>query len=165
MTSNPDRSSTFSQDDAVFDPPLKIRDFAYTEFDPRHVGARDVTLADPDDEKLGGSGFTFSGTSQDWKVVDEDDEEIDEYDGEDVNSDGAARGLPLGLYHAAYDFEAESEHELGVKVGQRVRLVGHVDGGWAIVVRVKEGEKDISPDEETVEKGLVPEAYLEWLSS
>lgn len=51
-----------------------------------------------------------------------------------------------------------------MKVGQRVRLIGHVDGGWAIVVRVQDGQDDVAADEEETEKGLVPQAYLQWLA-
>lgn len=187
-------------DDDVL-PPLKVRDYAFDESDPRHVGARDVSLPSPSaraakdsgDEMMGmlgggaiaglrlglGGGGGGAGVHE-WAVSTEEYEEDDDDDIDDAGeeSDGGVllssaqpsnsslgqSGLPLGLYYAAYDFSAESEHELDVKVGQRVRLIGHVDGGWAIVVRVGQGQEDISADDEEADKGLVPEAYLQWLA-
>lgn len=75
--------------------------------------------------------------------------------------------MPIGLYHAAYEFVAESEHELSVQAGEKLRLIGHVEGGWAIVIRLAPGQEDAIIDEDAVprsDKGLVPEAYLEWLA-
>jgi hypothetical protein len=102
--------------------------------------------------------------------ADDDDDDEEEEEEEDQHEDEEGEGpqpLPLGLYHAAYEFQAESEHELSVKAGQKVQLIGHVDGGWAIVVKLQNGketwtagEEDQVPEED---KGLVPEAYLEWL--
>jgi hypothetical protein len=129
--------------------PLKIRDYAFTELDPRHVGARDVSAPS---EKEGHHAEEL-----------QEPEAEDEEEGEGSFQE---QGLPIGLYTAAYEFVAESVHELSVQVGQKLRLVGHVEGGWAIVIKVKEGEEDIPFDEgnntESDDKGLVPEAYLEW---
>lgn len=150
--------------------PLKIRDYAYEEIDPRHVGARDVGLPSPQGERMspGGASFGYGGEQlHEWGThVGEDDEYDDDgsYEGSEGGGSSSTDGLPLGLYHAAYDFAAESEHELNVKVGERVRLVGHVDGGWAIVMRVREGDMDVDPADENVDKGLVPEAYLALIS-
>lgn len=147
--------------------PLKIRDYAFIELDPRHVGARDVSAPSPsadryDAYRSGAGGWRRGTEDDDAEEGDHDDEEGE--DGEEANVE---QRLPTGLYHAAYDFVGESEHELSVAVGQKVRLIGYVDGGWAIVVRVEEGEEDrnFSLEEEMpgVDKGLVPEAYLEWL--
>lgn len=155
--------------------PLKVRDYAFPETDPRHVGAREVglgTQVNADASPTSKFGFgTFggggaSGPAHEWSIGGIDHDDDDDEDVYDVNSEsdeGSQDGLPLGLYHAAYDFIAESEHELDVKVGQRVRLVGHVDGGWAIVVRICDGEEDVDLEDESVDKGLVPEAYLQWL--
>jgi hypothetical protein len=157
--------------------PLKIRDFAYEEVDPRHVGARDVGLPSPERKHTSGFGMSpFGGgpnlgghewgsTEEEYDDEDEEEEEDQEGYGNESTGDTSSSSikLPPGLYHAAYDFVAESDHELNVKVGQRVRLIGHVDGGWGIVVRVKDGEDDVAADEEETEKGLVPQAYLEWL--
>lgn len=148
-------------------PLLKIRDFAFTEVDPRHVGARDVGLPSPDQ---GGHSARHSISlglgRQEGSPADlyDDDEEEDEEEEDEGDLSAGQTALPPGLYHAAYDFTAESEHELDVKVGQRVRLIGHVDGGWAIVVRVRAGDEDVAADDEDVDKGLVPQAYLEWLA-
>ncbi|CAO1630080.1 unnamed protein product [Sympodiomycopsis kandeliae] len=71
-------------------------------------------------------------------------------DGHHQASEAAAPRI--GRYKVLYDFESESEHELTVVAGEIVRVVGTVDGGWA--VGFKEDGKE----------GLVPEGYLEWLS-
>lgn len=132
--------------------PVKIRDYAFSEVDPRHVGARDVSAPSPrpaqDEESVG-----YAGQEQ--------EEETEEEEG------GGSKVLPMGLYNAAYEFVAESVHEMSVPMGQKLRLVGHVEGGWAIVVKVKEGEEDVSlpeaDDTPHPDKGLVPQAYLEWV--
>ncbi|PWN36220.1 uncharacterized protein FA14DRAFT_155625 [Meira miltonrushii] len=169
------------QEEGSYLPPLKIRDFAYEEVDPRHVGARDVGLPSPEKKHTSGSGFGMSpfggqvfgghewgSTEEEYDDDDDDDEEDDDQEGYGNGSTGdmsaPSSDLPLGLYHAAYDFIAESDHELNIKVGQKVRLIGHVDGGWAIVVRVQDGQDDVAADEEETEKGLVPQAYLQWLA-
>lgn len=170
-------SAMTPQDEKPYLLPLKIRDFAYEEVDPRHVGARDVGLPSPERKRSSGFGMSaFGGQtlgSHEWGATEEDydDDDADDEEERMAYGDGstgdmstASSGLPPGLYHAAYDFSAESDHELNVKAGQRVRLIGHVDGGWAIVVRVQEGQEDVAADEEETEKGLVPEAYLQWLA-
>lgn len=128
----------------------------------------------------GGSG-SAGVFHQDWTSA-ELDEESDEDDEQDEADTG---GLPHGLYVAAYDFTSESDHELSVSVGEKVRLVGHVDGGWAVVVKIleslsldeegqpragtksekaAEGEHDNGQEgERHGEKGLVPEGYLQWI--
>lgn len=129
--------------------PLKIRDYAFTELDPRHVGARDVSA--PSERASPNEGLQEAEAGE-----------------EEEGDEGAfqEQGLPPGLYNAAYEFVAESEHELSVQVGQKLRLVGHVEGGWAIVVKIPEGQEDVEIEEEddtqSADKGLVPEAYLEW---
>lgn len=173
-------SAMTPQEEGSYLPPLKVRDFAYEEVDPRHVGARDVGLPSPEKKHTSGSGFGMSpfggqalgghewGSTEEEYDDDEDEEEEDDQEGYGNGSTGdmstQSTDLPLGLYHAAYDFIAESDHELNIKVGQRVRLIGHVDGGWAIVVRVQDGQDDVAADEEETEKGLVPQAYLQWLA-
>lgn len=73
-------------------------------------------------------------------------------------------GLQEGLYRVLYDFEAESEHELTVVVDDLVRVVGVVEGGWA--VGFKEGSASSAGGGEvnSMDQGLVPEGYLEWYS-
>lgn len=179
--------STSSSRRDAFLTPLKVRDYAFGETDPRHVGARDVSAPSQRESLATGSsifggigggvggggggplgGFgSFTGMFQsggqqhsvDWGLTQTSDS--DDSDEDDGNENQEEEGLPHGLYHAVYDFAAESEHELSVSVGEKVRLVGHVDGGWAVVVKVLARPPD--QDEEHGAKGLVPEAYLEWL--
>lgn len=148
-------------------PPVKIRDFAFPETDPRHVGARDVSAPHP-----AGPEFYAEGeeAEEDWGL--EQDADEDEFAGgaagtgdeemEGVEEEGEGEeGLPEGIYVAVYDFEAESAHELAVRAGERVRVVGALEGGWAVVQREGEGTGE-REEEGKVERGLVPEAYLEW---
>lgn len=167
--------------------PLKIRDYAFPETDPRHVGARDVShstsfsgsrfaLRDAGADQYGQEddvdalGRRRNNSGDDWgpsASYDEDEEEFEGDQGErrslgDVDNDDDATdrsggvvaidGLACGWYRVLYDFEAEEEHELSVKVGERVNVVGAVEGGWAV------GFKE-NDDKE----GLVPEGYLEWV--
>ena len=60
--------------------------------------------------------------------------------------------MPPGLYRVIYDFEAETEHELTVVVEDQVRVVGSVEGGWAVGFKESDGKE-----------GLVPAGYLEWI--
>jgi hypothetical protein len=135
---------------SMYSIPVKIRDYAFSEVDPRHVGARDVSAPIP----------RLAQYEEDVEYAgDEQEEETEE--------EGGIKILPMGLYNAAYEFVAESEHEMSVPIGQKLRLVGHVEGGWAIVVKVKEGEEDLAlpeaDDTPNPDKGLVPQAYLEWI--
>lgn len=77
---------------------------------------------------------------------------------DDDDDEATQTGLPEGLYEAAYAFEAESEHELSVASGERLRVVGALEGGWAIAERL-----EVKGDAKECERGLVPEAYLEWI--
>ena len=152
---------------------LKVRDFGFPELDPRHVGARDVSLgaAAPAPERgsaaaarpwmsLGGGSALASGAMEEsededssaWDVPPSDDEAGMDEEGEGDEDDA----LPLGLYAAAYEFVAESTHELAVAAGEHVRVVGALEGGWAIAERITAGE-------EQKERGLVPQAYLTWI--
>jgi hypothetical protein len=144
---------------------LKVRDFGFPELDPRHVGARDVSLgaAAPAPERgsaaaarpwmsLGGGSALASGAMEESEVPPSDDEAGMDEEGEGDEDDA----LPLGLYAAAYEFVAESTHELAVAAGEHVRVVGALEGGWAIAERITAGE-------EQKERGLVPQAYLTWI--
>ncbi|UZJ54564.1 hypothetical protein CBS101457_003884 [Exobasidium rhododendri] len=172
----PSSTSVYHQVVAI---PLKVRDFAFTETDPRHVGAKDVSAPSSSQERYEEGRQRWQG--DDGADDDDADDDDDDDDDEDDNGEKRERGagveddeddqqqlpLPLGLYHAAYDFTAESEHELSVMAGQKVQLIGHVDGGWAIVVKLQDGKETWTAGEEDqvaeVDKGLVPEAYLEWV--
>ena len=127
---------------------LKVRDFAFPEQDPRHVGARDVGSA-PEKGDPPQAGSVDDEEQQDWGV-----------DANDAEAAGDDDALPEGLYQVLYAFAAESEHELNVQPGDRVRVVGHLDGGWSIVERAA-NQKGIAAESE---RGLVPESYLEWIS-
>ncbi|CAO1619324.1 unnamed protein product [Parajaminaea phylloscopi] len=155
--------------------PLKIRDFAFPESDPRHVGARDVshpTNAGTNRFQLRETGADAYGSNDpaegtDWGPSASYDEDEDEFEGDEGHDDGRegadhagaggtgvvpVDGLTPGLYRVLYDFEAEEEHELTVKVGELISVVGAVEGGWAVGYKEKDVEKE----------GLVPEGYLEW---
>ncbi|KDN52097.1 hypothetical protein K437DRAFT_39990 [Tilletiaria anomala UBC 951] len=147
---------------------LRVRDFAFPETDPRHVGARDVSAPQ------GGGTSALTGTSADGDGEDgnnknnnnnhneeEEDWGVDANDAE-VDAEGDnGDGLALGVYEVLYAFEAESEHELTCKPGDRVRVVGNLEGGWAVVERVSPGAQEES--EEEVKRGLVPESYIGWI--
>ncbi len=183
---------------------LKVKDFAFPAEDGRHVGMRDARLKGP----AGGGGgagrgawlATLVGSDEEEASEEEDDDgrgqrhdagegEQDEWglsaaDAEAVGEEeeeGAQEGLPLGIYEVLYAFEAESEHELSVEPGERVRVVGALDGGWAIVETLfaqgatlaaganSTGEIDAAASLGAGEaslsyrKGLVPESYLGWV--
>lgn len=178
------RAASISRPGSFALAPLKVRDFAFPETDPRHVGARDVGhsaafgaerfhIREVSRETYGNDGGDngieavgwHPGSGPDWSpsASYDEDEEFEGVQGQHKSSDGigeeldsvgvaAVQGLPAGLYRVLYDFEAEEEHELSVKVGERVNVVGAVEGGWAV------GFKE-NDDKE----GLVPEGYLEWI--
>ncbi|CAO1615884.1 unnamed protein product [Jaminaea pallidilutea] len=164
-------------------PPLKVRDYGFQESDPRHVGARDVSRIsdsharggsgykasrigrfdydggfDDDDEEeaeLGTVNWQQS-SGDEWGPGASYDEDEDEFEG-DQGQPGAQENVDSeihpGPYRVIYDFEAEEEHELSVKAGDRVTVVGAVEGGWAAGSRDADGKE-----------GLVPAGYLEaWL--
>ncbi|PWN51197.1 hypothetical protein IE53DRAFT_60419 [Violaceomyces palustris] len=126
--------------------PVKVRDFAFPNDDPRHTGKREVSQTG---EQTPGEGqLREEDEADDWGL--EQDEDEDEF----VGDDGGNLGLPEGIYRLLYPFDAESEHELSVHAEERVRVVGALEGGWAIAEREtpREGEEN---------RGLVPESYLE----
>lgn len=138
-------------------PPLKIRDFAFSESDPRHVGARDLSI--PEERLSTGYGNNSRLSSEEKEEEDEwgpDAHEHSYEDDEEFQEERSEVGLPEGCYQVIYPFEAESEHELSVSQGMKVMVVGALEGGWAIVQKILDdnGEGD---------RGLVPEGYLEWL--
>lgn len=161
--SNP-TSSRHSNLSSTILPPLKIRDFAFPETDPRHVGARDLSIPE---ERLstgygvGGNHSGLGGGGEDEEEWGPEAHEHSYEDDEEEEEEGVGGGLPEGLYQVIYPFQAESEHELTVTQDQRVQVVGGLDGGWAIVQKISE-EDQIALDGDG-NRGLVPEAYLEWL--
>lgn len=168
--------------------PIKVKDFAFSESDPRHVGARDVSLggapspkghpfihrkpreedwddtdADSSGVSLGNQGRWRGGAGDDWGPGISYDEDEEEFEGDHGRrgSGGSSQaaeqdeaGTQPGLYEVIYDFGAESEHELSVSTGDRVRVVASVDGGWAVGIREGDGKE-----------GLVPEGYLVWITA
>ncbi|PWN23731.1 hypothetical protein BCV69DRAFT_279657 [Microstroma glucosiphilum] len=172
--------------------PIKVKDFAFPEADPRHVGARDVSLgaptskghpfihrkpreedwdesdADSSGVSLGNQGRWRGGAGDDWGPGVSYDEDEEEFEGDhgrrgsggsgqeqyDAEVEEGEPGTQPGLYEVIYDFGAESEHELSVSTGDRVRVVASVDGGWAVGIREGDGKE-----------GLVPEGYLVWVSA
>lgn len=102
----------------------------------------------------GGVGSGRGGGDDDWgpETRYDDDDDDDDVEGSGHAAMSSSSQGTSGLYKVLYDFEAESEHELTVTSGETVRVVGTVDGGWA--VGFKEDGKE----------GLVPEGYLEWIS-
>lgn len=146
---------------------LKVRDYAFGEDDPRHVGARDVSVSaaqswDPQVDQYGIADASQAGAA-------DGDEDLF------VEGEGSEGGLACGIYQVLYGFQAESEHELTVEAGEKVRVVGGLDGGWAIVETLEPGlptttsstsaEGAQAQEEASTEyrKGLVPESYLGWI--
>ncbi|EJD42391.1 hypothetical protein AURDEDRAFT_115043 [Auricularia subglabra TFB-10046 SS5] len=158
---------------------VKIRDFAFPEGDPRHVG-----VGAPPDDKDGsasssrrssgwGSSFRWSGiaaklpwarspspspqaevpTQSDFDRNFTDDGEYEDGEEEEYFPDEAEELRP-GFYRALYAFEPEGTAEMALREDQRVRVLGRGGGvGWA-VARMEGGEGC----------ALVPESYLEWLA-
>lgn len=160
--SAPDRSATSSRpnstasfqtarnDDAQHDSTcsIRIRDFAYPEYDPRYHG---LPLTEPlesaqHDQHSQEPGQEPDTDDQEFYIEGpEDENEFDGDQGDDAN-------VPEGIYNVLYAFEPVSEHELAVGPGDTVHVVGSIDGGWAIAI--KDGDDSV--------KGLVPATYLEW---
>ncbi|CEH15408.1 Src homology-3 domain [Ceraceosorus bombacis] len=146
---------------------LRIRDFGFPEEDPRHFGARDVSA--PQQGGRGGAGAGASGMFAGEAGEEEEsawpNADASTMSDEEEEKEGDDGGPRPGIYSAAYDFQAESEHELTVVSGTRVRVVGALEGGWAIAEIYAENKQgDVTgQEEEGTKRGLVPEAYLEWL--
>lgn len=90
-------SAMTPQEEGSFLPPLKIRDFAYEEVDPRHVGARDVGLPSPEKKRSSGFGMSpFGGQSlggHEWGSTEEEyDDDDDDEEEEDNDQDGYGNG-------------------------------------------------------------------------
>lgn len=85
-----------------------------------------------------------------------DADDDDEFGGDE----GDAGHIAEGVYRVLYAFEPESEHELAVQPDDTVHVIGAIEGGWAIAVKIQPPDHDDASAQEA--KGLVPVTYLEY---
>ncbi|EPQ25679.1 uncharacterized protein PFL1_06751 [Pseudozyma flocculosa PF-1] len=131
--------------------PIVVRDFAFDPADPRFAGQREAGLGQDDDEAGSRQFDEGEGEEGGWGDLEGyEDEDEDEF----VGDEGDQAHVAEGVYRVVYEFVSESEHELSVEAGETVRVVGALEGGWAIVT--KESDQEV--------KGIVPATYLEWMS-
>ncbi|KAN0062363.1 hypothetical protein ACQY0O_005245 [Thecaphora frezii] len=132
--------------------PIIVRDYAFAESDPRFSGLRLTGSANEASDELGSEQLEAGEAEEEggWGDLDEDEDE-DEF----VGDEGDQANLAEGVHRVLYEFVSESEHELSVQPDELVRVVGALEGGWAIVTKISDPEV----------KGIVPATYLEWLSA
>lgn len=170
---------------------VRIKDFAFREGDPRHVGEPDPDAPPPSTRRPRGRGY-FHGEDVDddtdsdapggWSFMaggqsasgnfgfdDDPEEDVDELDDTVDDAGTGDHEIEQGsLCVAAFAFQAEGESEMDLFEGDVVRVHERVCNGWVVATKVAFDDEgrlvehaDGDPDEDHV--GLCPMAYLRLL--
>lgn len=132
---------------------IKIRDFAYSPSDERHIGKWPHPNRDSIASSNGSGIFTRRRAGDDESSSDyhEANSQDDYYDSEEQEEDEEESPFVPGIYRALYAFEPEGTAEMALVEDQHVRVLGRGGGvGWVVVLKADGGEQ-----------ALVPEGYLE----
>lgn len=132
---------------------IKIRDFAYSPSDERHIGKWPHPNRDSIASSNGSGIFTRRRLEEDESSSDyhEANSQGDYSDSEEPEEDEDEAPFVPGIYRALYAFEPEGTAEMALTEDQHVRVLGRGGGvGWVVVLK-SDGN----------EQALVPEGYLE----
>ncbi|KAG7663375.1 NBP2 [[Candida] subhashii] len=136
---------------SLFPPSTSIKDYAYPESNPLHIGQYP-----PIDPEISSTSSSSSSSEEyplhrdiNHHLNAEDDSYDDSYDDEEYHRDEINRKA-----RALFDFIPENDNEIKLTEGQIIWISYRHGQGWLV-----------AEDPETGENGLIPEEYVEIVDS